>query len=391
MHHDLAGTRHANVFVIYILGFLFTLHAALPAYINSTFLSKFTSEAYVGILYTFSALLTIFIFGKIPNILKKFGNYRSMFTLLIVDFIAFLGMALTGNIIIISACFILSFISIAVIGFNIDVFLESFSKNSTTGKIRGTFLSTSNIAWIIAPLICSFILTDGDYWKIFVAAGLLLLPIALLIHNNLKNFKDTEYKIIPAKSIIREIVGDKNIRSIFFVNFLLQFFYSWMIIYTPLYLYTYIGWSWREIGIMFSIMLVPFVLTEAPLGKLADTRWGEKEVMSVGFIVIALSTSMIAFIQVKSMLLWTFLLFTTRIGASMVEIMSETYFFKKTAPNKANVIGFFRTMRPWAYLISPILATGLFSLGFSIKYIFIILAVVMFFGLHFSLNLKDTR
>ena len=175
------------------------------------------------------------------------------------------------------------------------------------------------------------------------------------------------------------------------VGFLLQFFYSWMVIYTPIYLYTHIGFSWQEIGIIFSIMLLPFVLTEAPLGKLADRKWGEKEVMSVGFIVMALATGLIAFVETKNLALWAILLFITRIGAAMVEIMSETYFFKKVHSSKADVIGFFRTMRPFAYIISPILATVLFAFFLPIKYIFLVLAIIMFLGLYSSLELKDTK
>lgn len=383
--------RQSNVFAIYLLGFLFTLHAALPSYINSTFLSHFTTERFVGILYTVSAFLTIISFIFVPRILRKFGNYRTMRSLLILDFITILGLALTENIILISICFILSFVSIAIIGFNIDVFLESFSKDSTTGKIRGSFLSTSNIAWIISPLIASFILTDGDYWKIFVAAALIVLPIIFLLRKNFNNFKDSNYEVVEFKTTAKEILLDRNIRAVFFVSFLLQFFYSWMIIYTPLYLYTHLGFSWREIGIMFSIMLLPFVLTEAPLGKIADQRWGEKEVMSVGFIVLALSIAMISFVEAKSFILWTGILFVSRIGAAMIEIMSETYFFKKIDSKKTDTIGLFRTMRPFAYLISPIIATILFSFGLPIKYIFIVLAGIMFFGLYSSLELKDTK
>ncbi|MBI2476430.1 MAG: MFS transporter [Candidatus Taylorbacteria bacterium] len=383
--------RQSNVFVIYLLGFLFMLHGALPAYINSTFLSHFTTERFVGMLYAVSAVLTIWAFAAIPKVLRRFGNYRAMVFLLVVDFWSILGLAWFTDLLLVAACFIISFLAIALIGFNLDVFLESFSRDAVTGKIRGAFLSTSNIAWIIAPLIGSFILSDGDYWKIFLAAAALILPILFLARNNLKNFKDSDYEIIPVKNTALEVIGDKNIRSVFFVSFLLQFFYSWMVIYTPLYLYTYIGFSWREIGIMFSIMLLPFVLTEAPLGKLADRRWGEKEVMAVGFIVMAIASLMIAFIGAKSFLLWTALLFASRIGAAMVEIMSETYFFKKVDSSRANVIGLFRTMRPWSYLISPVLATMLFAFSLPIKYIFIVLTLVMFLGLHFSLELEDTR
>src|SRR3989338_3894971 len=334
--------KQSSIFVIYLLGFLFTLHAALPSYVTSTFLARFTSENLVGIMYTLSALLTIAVFTVVPHILRRFGNYKTIMGLLILDLLSVLGLTFVQNEFLISVFFITGFVAIAIIGFNIDIFLESFSRDATTGKIRGTFLSTANTAWIVAPLVGGIILTDGDYWKIFLATAILILPILFFVHNNLKKFKDPEYKIIPLKNTAGEIARNKDIRDIFIVGFLLQFFYSWMVIYTPIYLYTHIGFSWREIGIIFSIMLLPFVLTEAPLGKLADRKWGEKEVMSVGFIVMALATGLIAFVETKNLALWAILLFITRIGAAMVEIISETYFFKKVPSSKADVIGFFR-------------------------------------------------
>lgn len=383
--------KQSSIFVIYLLGFLFTLHVAMPSFMSSTFLARFTSENFVGIMYTLSALLTIGAFVIVPRILRKFGNYRTIMGLLIIDFVSVIGLTFVSNNFLISLFFIASFVAIAIISFNVDIFLESFSQDATTGKIRGTFLSTANIAWIIAPLIGGMILTDGDYWKIFLATALLIPPILFLIHNNLKNFKDPEYETVRLKTTALEIVRDKNIRDIFVVSFLLHFFYSWMVIYTPIYLYSHIGLSWQEIGIVFSIMLLPFVLTEAPLGRLADRRWGEKEVMSVGFIVMALATGLITFIESKSVALWATILFITRIGAAMVEVMSETYFFKKVQPDKANFISMFRTMRPWAYITSPVIATALFSVDLPIKYIFVFLAVIMFLGLHWSLELKDTK
>jgi MFS family permease len=388
---ETAKKWQANVFVLYLLGFLFSLHVALPAYINSTFLSRFVTERFVGLLYAAGSLVTILLFLLIPKILKKFGNYRTMFCLLLVDLISVLSLAWFQSYLAISAFFIINFVVIALIGFNLDVFLENLSSNSLTGKIRGTFLSASNIAWIIAPLTGSIILTDGDYWKIFLATAVLLLPVLFLLGKNFKKFRDPIYKIIPLKTTFWKIMRDKNVRTAFVVSFLLQFFYAWMVIYTPIYLYTYLNFSWREIGVMFSIMLLPFVITEAPLGRLADSRWGEKEVMSIGFIVMALTTGMIAFIPVKSFLLWTALLFASRIGASMVEVMSETYFFKKVNSDKTDIIGLFRTMRPFAYLLSPIIAMVFFSFGLPIKYIFIVLAFIMFFGLYSSLELEDTK
>ncbi|OHA19893.1 MAG: hypothetical protein A2836_00015 [Candidatus Taylorbacteria bacterium RIFCSPHIGHO2_01_FULL_45_63] len=381
--------RH-RIFTMYLLAFLLTLHAALPVYINSSFLSTITGEKYVGLIYILCSILTIFALTKMSVVLKAIGNYTAVLSLLALETACLIIMAFSEAKVAVIAAFILNFIAIVVIGLTIDIFLESDSSSKKVGRIRGMFLTSANAAWIIAPAISSFILSDSEYSKIFLAAALLSFPVFFLIHHNLKDFKDPPYQKIAFFQTLREVWRDKNILGIFMINFLLQFFFTWMVIYTPIYLHQYIGFSWREIGIIFSIMLLPFVILEIPLGRLADTRYGEKEMLAIGFIVMAVSTGLVSFIPVKDMALWIVLLFLTRVGASTVEVMSETYFFKKIDPDKVHIMSAFRMLRPLSYTISPIAAMILLFF-IPLQYLFIPLAFLLFYGVRYSLTLEDTR
>ena len=53
------------LFSVYLLSFFYTLHVALPAYVNSTFLASLVPEKFVGIIFTISSLLTIIAFVAI--------------------------------------------------------------------------------------------------------------------------------------------------------------------------------------------------------------------------------------------------------------------------------------------------------------------------------------
>ncbi len=79
----------------------------------------------------------------------------------------------------------------------------------------------------------------------------------------------------------------------------------------------------------------------------------------------------------------------------MVEIGSETYFFKKIDGSSVNFMSLYRTMRPWSYVVGPVLATGtlwiLGRFGFDFGYIFLVLGILMFYGLRWSLALEDTK
>jgi MFS family permease len=165
-----------------------------------------------------------------------------------------------------------------------------------------------------------------------------------------------------------------------------------MTIYTPIYLHTNLGLPWSSIGIIFSIMLLPFVFVQFPAGKLADAILGEKEILSVGFIIMALATTTIFFIDSKSILVWALILLGTRVGAALVEIMCDVYFFKKVDNKNANLISFFRMSRPFAYIISPLVVAIILSVfGLDLKSLFLILGFLMFFGLRYSLAIVDTK
>lgn len=374
---------------MFVIGFVFNLSYAIPTYINSTFLAQFTSDKLVGILYTASSILAISMFIEMPNIVRRFGNFKTTVGLLGFIVLSLIGLVLETHPLFIFAAFILNFVSISLINFCLDVFLEDFSPNTTTGKIRGGYLTTISVAWLVSPILSSYILQEDNFSNIYTVSALLLIPVIALILFNLRKVTEPRYSRTSFLKSFGEAWADKNIKAILICQFLLQFFYAWMIIYTPIYLHETIGFDWKTIGIMFSIMLLPFVILDAPLGRLAD-RIGEKKMLTIGFIIIGLATFLIAFLTDHNFVLWTALLFISRIGAAIIETMVETYFFKKINATKTNLISFSRMMRPFAYILSPIIATILFIV-FDMPGLFMFLGLLMLYGLRYSTTLEDIK
>ena len=384
------SSRHSKIAVICFLSFLFTLHMALPVYVNSSFLGGVVGERFVGLVYTTASALSIVTFVFIARFLKRFGSRRVTLALAILELVALGTLAFTDGSVFIITAFFGHFVGTALFGFTLDLLLEHYSTDDKTGGIRGLFLVSANIAWVLAPLIAGEILTNGDYWKIYTASVILLIPVFFILAKSFRAFKDPEYRIYPMRKTFRDIRKSPDISGVFSASFLLQFYFSWMVIYTPLYLHSYLNFSWSDIGIMFSVMLIPYVLIEIPLGKLADSRFGEKETLAAGFAILAISTVVISFIRTDSVLIWTAILFVTRIGASMVEVMSETYFFKKVRDGDAHIVSFFRTMRPWAYVAGPLVASFFLALV-SFQYLFLLLGTLMFLGVGAGLKIRDTK
>jgi len=380
-----------NVFhVLYVLGFLFAMSLALPIYINSSFLKTFVPEQFVGMLYTASSILTFFGLAFMPLILSKFGNYKTTLIGSMLVTVLLFVLAFTDSALVAIPAFIVYASILTLIYFNFDVFLESYSSDKTTGSTRGSFLTILNIAILISPLIAGALLTNGDYWKIYLlAAGLMTMLIALL-PGHFSKFKDPKYERVPFWKTLRMVLKNVDLRNIFVANMFLRFFFAWMVIYSPIYLHQHIGFEWSTLGIIFTLMLLPFVLFELPAGRLADSRYGEKEIMTLGFIIMGLATMSIIFINEPIFWVWVFVLFVSRIGASLVEITTESYFFKHVDGNDANIIGFFRNNRPIAYTTAPILAS-IVLLFVPFKFLFLILGFIMLFGVRFALAIKDTK
>ena len=382
--------KKSALFILYILGFIFAFTSSIPAYVNSSFLESITNERTVGFIYTLGSVLTLIFLILIPKVLKKYGNYKTTIILTTVHFFNFLCLAFLQNTYLILLSFMLSVAIGAMIYFNLDVFLEHHSSDAVTGRIRSIYLTCINLAWLLSPLLAGVIVAQSSYRSIYFVVALIMIPIIFIILFNLRNFKDPEYKTFNVSDTFKSINVHKNIKNILISSFLLQLFYSWMVIYTPIYLNRYVGFDWKTIGIIFSIMLLPFVFIQIPLGYLSDKKYGEKEILTVGYIIMGISTLAIPFIHNNNFVVWATILFITRIGAAMVEVMNDTFFFKHVSDKNLNLINFYRATIPLSYIVSPMIATILIGF-FPIVIIFYILGLLMFFALKYSLAIEDTK
>jgi len=387
-------------FAVYVLGFILTLHTVLPAYIESSYLNQIlqvdygqSSEKIIGLLFAAAALVGMVFLPLVTAAIRKAGNFLASSAILCletVSLIPLIGGLDSFPLAVIIGSFILRFAGIFWLGFTIDIFLENYSSDANTGNIRGMFLTSANAAWLVGPMLLSLAFLNSDYWRIYAVAVVLFIPTILLMRGSLADFKDPIYKKQSMRQTIAVIRSDSNIKNIVKASFLLQFFYSVMVIYTPFYLLQHIGFSWSEIGLIFTIMLLPFVIFQLPAGLLADKKFGEKEILSLGFVIMAVSTGLLTFIESQSFLAWASILFISRIGAALVEVMTETYFFKKINASQTGLLGNFRSVRPLSTIVAPVIATA-FLFMFDIKYIFALLGILMFFGLRYSLAIKDSR
>jgi predicted MFS family arabinose efflux permease len=374
----------------YIAGFLMAVHFASVSYINSSLLGQFISDSFLSLLYILGSLLTVIFLLAGPSLLKKFGSASVFLFFIALEIGAIFGLGSASIALLIVFFFLIHLSADPVLYLCLDVNLEKETEmESTTGVKRSILLTVSNAAWAVSPLALVFLINKGNFSKVYFLSGIALIPLFFIV---LIFFKNTK-KATPIESNIfatmRSLFRGGDSARIIGTQFILNFFYAWMIIYLPLLLSKEIGFGWDKIGFLFVFMLLPFVIFQLPAGFLADKKLGEKEILITGFIIMAVATSAIPLLKIPTFWIWAAVLFATRIGASLVEVASETYFFKHVQEEDTGIISLFRIARPFAYVIAPIFAVPIIyftSYGDS----FLFLAILTLSGL-FMIPKVDTK
>lgn len=364
-------------------------------YSNSSFLALFADERTISYIYMMGSAITILAFLLAPSLIRKIGNYRMAMWAVVIQIFLFWGLVSQTSPVILTILFVLQTAVISVISLCLDIFLEVYTEGAHVGTVRGMYTATLNASWVIAPLIGSMIINgNNNYHNTYVASLALLFPLLYLIYRNFPRFKDPNYTHLSPWQLAKHVSHNSNWVRLFMANTILQIFYAWMTVYCPIYLNTVMNFSWEEIGIILVVMLIPFPLIQYPLGVLADKKWGEKEIMVLGFAIMGLSTIALGFVTLPSVALWALILFITRIGAAAAEIMIETYFFKTVSPRDTAALGLFRITRPISYFIAPLISIVMLSFTNASEMLpinFVLIGVITLFALYPTLRIKDTN
>jgi MFS family permease len=376
--------------LVYLSGFLIAVHFASVSYINSSLLGQFVGENTLSLLYVVGSLFAVISLLLAPFLLRKYGSISVFLFFIALEILAVFGMGSISLASLVIFLFIVHLSADSMLYLCLDVNLEQEIKiEGETGSKRGIMLAISNVAWVLSPLALVFLITQNSFSKVYFLSGLALIPlffIIILFFKNTKKAGPADANILRAIRFLRS-GGDKA--RIIGVQFILNFFYAWMVIYLPLLLSKEMGFGWDKIGFIFIIMLLPFLLFELPAGILSDKKIGEKELIIAGFIVMFLATLVIPLLRAPIFLIWAAVLFATRAGASLVEVSSESYFFKHVKEEDTGLISLFRLTRPFSYVIAPLFALPvIYFFSYSVSFYF--LAFFTLFGLFFIPKV-DTR
>ena len=358
---------------------LFSLSGAITLYTNSSFIEKTVGVTFTGIIYAISSIISVLILVTANQMLRRFGNrffflfYGAIYSISLG--VLSLPFSNTAKII----ALVVYLFSVNVLLFSLNIFFAHLTKAKRRGNMRGAFLMLGNIGIMVGPIIATHLIDYAGFSGMYMAGLFVFALLAILIESTFTKYTDAKYLPQKTYSAIKHTLQEKTLRNVIAANFILQFFYAWMIIYTPIYLIQYLGFSWDSIGIIFSLMLSTFVILDYPLGKIADWIKSEKELTAIGFFIMTITVFGIAFFEHPSVLLIGFLLFFSRVGAATVEAMTEIHFYKIAKDSDPGLISLFCDIRPIAYIIAPLL--GLIAVYYlPFKMIFAVLGCILILG-----------
>lgn len=375
--------------ILYIIGFIFSLHTALILYSNSSFLKQFIPESYMGLLYSAGSLVAIIGLILVPKIISRFGSRMTMISLILVT-IAICGVnVFVTNPFVIAVVFVLLFSVNIMFFLSNDIVVDQVADHDSMGKTRGTYLTALNMGYVIAPTITGFVLARMGFSALYIIAAIILIPLLMVIINN-QSYTHIHISKVHIWNDLLKLARNKDIKNIIAANFLLQFFYAWMVIYMPVYLHETLLIPWDTIGHLFSIMLLAFILMEIPLGRIADRWLGEKYLLIGGFVTMGIATSLFFFLHQFTLPLLALVLFATRVGASSVEVLTESYFFKKVPKTETGTMSIFRNTYPIAYIIAPIVGSLIITVA-PHRYLFLVLGVILVLGTLVIIPIRNTK
>lgn len=398
--------RFNSVLMIFTSVLIVSFHFFFIYFINSSYVTAFVGEKWVSVIFAIGAICNISVLLSAPKLLRKYGLIHMTFAIVGLEALSLILLAFPLHPIIAILAFFLHMAVSSVLMYCLDMLLEQYSTRDQMGSMRGMFLTMWNIPPVITPFIAGLILAndtspfraagesilsqlyDIGYWKIYLIAAVFLIPFAIILKAYFSDFKDPEYPKMDVKETIQTFYQDKNIFDVFADRLLLNLYFAWSVVYIPIYLHNHIGFTWNQVGIILSTMLLPFALFQRMIGKLQDQKHQEKSLLIFGFLIISVATIIQPFITTPSMLAWIIILFVAHIGAAFVEVSSESYFYRHVSPTNSGFISLFRMTRTIPYLIIPLLV-GLSLLLLPFNQMFLVLGFIMLLGVRYAFLIKE--
>lgn len=367
--------------------------SALAGYILLPYLSTLMPVSYTGVVVAGGGLAALLFFPFLPRIIARWGAQQITLVLGLIEMIVLLMLA-TGPSIAMSVTLIILFVAVQpFIAYGLDILLEAAGTTADmTGRVRALFLTAWSTGSFVAPLLLGVLMNGtNEYALVFIAATGALVPFVLLFAARRLPI-GANPEISPMQDSLACILRNRDIAAVTFGHIILWLFYVWAPLYVPIYLHNVLGIPWSSLGWIFAVMLIPYIVIEYPARWLADRFTEEKNLMFAGFIIAGGALATVSLITSESSSLSILgILLVSRLGAALIESMTEGHFFRRVSERDINSVSIFRAAWPLSFVVAPLIGSIILFFG-DYQLLFIITGGFIAIGGALStLFIKDSR
>lgn len=344
---------------IYALSFLTALGIATIEPFLALYLKTLVPLQFVGLII--SASFTVSIVANLlgGRIIRKLHEQRALIFFLGLTTIALFLMGYIGHIVVLVVIFSLYTFAVTLVWFNVHLYVKHNSDAQHLSGNEGKLGVFVNLGVVLAPFIGGAVATRFDLPAVFVAAALITL-IAFILFFELRPY-DHEVVVTENENFwtsLKMFFRERELARIYFALFGLYFLYAtWY--FLPVLLTSH-GLSVANLGLLYSLSAIPWVVLEYPIGRWADKK-GERAFLITGFSILSVVGFLYGF---GPSLPWIIAgLFIGVIGTSFIEQITFAAFFRRAGERDVERLSVFRSAMGLGQVTAPLLAAVLLSVA----------------------------
>lgn len=310
-------TVHQQLLLLSIIILLFASFVGTIITVHPIYIKQFVREPeLVGLIASIVYLVELTLSVPIGVLSDRIGRKALLIiSLLTMSFVlsAFFVNSSVHALILLQIAFGASMVPVWTTG---EAFIKDISPIGRRGEFRSFFGTFVNTGMLIGPVIGGYLASNlGIRFPYIFASFWLIAPLILSFRVREERSAETFSLGEVTKTFLRH--GELKILA--FCSVSLYFWYASKWTFGPLLLAD-LGYGTHIIGIWLGVSVIPFLIFQIPIGKLAD-KLGKTKMMYLGFLISAIFLVPLGFLGSISGLL--LLVFIVSIGTTFVEPLIE--------------------------------------------------------------------
>lgn len=369
--------------IIFIASLANALYGTIWAAYLENLVHNSSTVGFINSFLTVMAFISYFIF--IP-IIEKYDKAKLFLIAMFFVATSYFLLYLSDNIflVILFATMLTVSASLKITSFGILV--KDNSPRKKLSRNEGLIYTFMNSAWVIGPLLASFIILKYQDKNIFLISAILTI-ITLLVFLKF-NFKDVKGKSKSDNNTLKNFIGffkSKDRIIAYSLGAGVTTWWSLIFIFIPLLILDS-GLKEQWIGIFLFAVAIPLIILEIPMSKIVG-RKGFRKMFMISYIFVAVIALICFFVtQIYTILL---LLILASFGLAILEPNTEAYFFDiLKGKERYHYYGPYNTTVDVGQFLGMI-TSSVILLFLPFKYVFLVYSGWMFFFFLLSFKTKD--